>query len=144
MKSILLSARDVIEVLATEIEERRLRNASYSMRAFARDLGVSSSRLSDIMNRKRPLTDAAAKRLAEGLGYNAKETEMLVLFAQASDNRQESVRNEALVRRQALIRSFQQVNLSTEAFEAIADWHHFAILEMTHLGLGPKLTPEFA
>lgn len=59
-------------------ETRRLKNASYSMRAFARDMKVSQTLISFIWNGKRPLTFKVAKRIQENLALP--ESEVSELF----------------------------------------------------------------
>lgn len=54
---------------------RKERNASYSMRAFARDLKVSQAYISLLWNGKRPLSKKAAMRMLENLKMPADEIE---------------------------------------------------------------------
>jgi transcriptional regulator with XRE-family HTH domain len=58
-------------------ETRRLKNSSYSMRAFARDLKVSQTLISFIWNGKRPLTFKVAKKIQENLMLPEKEVKEL-------------------------------------------------------------------
>ena len=43
---------------------RRVKNATYSLRAFARDLGVSHPLLSQVLNGRRPLTLKQAHKIS--------------------------------------------------------------------------------
>lgn len=92
--------------------ERRGRNAAYSMRAFARDLGMSQALMSLILSGKRPLTLKQAARISVMLGLPQKESEALV---------------EAVVKKPG--KPF--VNLELEAFKMIGQWYHVAILDLT-------------
>lgn len=50
--------------LQKEYERRRRKNENYSLRAFARNLGIGSSDLSKIMSGRRAVTTAMIKRLS--------------------------------------------------------------------------------
>jgi len=52
-------------------EQRRMRNRRYSLRAFARNLGVDHASLSQWMRGTRPLSDEAIDRLADALCLSA-------------------------------------------------------------------------
>jgi len=59
--------KDAVEWLRQEFTRRRSRNPAYSLRAFARSLGVPSGRISELFARKRTLTPALATRIARQL-----------------------------------------------------------------------------
>jgi AraC-like DNA-binding protein len=42
---------DYRALLASEMMHRKSRNSAYSLRAYARDLGISPSRLSEVLGR---------------------------------------------------------------------------------------------
>jgi len=54
---------DLQQTLATEFSQRRRRNARYSLRAFARDLGTDHATLSQILRRRRALTSRTIRQL---------------------------------------------------------------------------------
>jgi transcriptional regulator with XRE-family HTH domain len=56
--------------LNREYERRKRRNARYSLRAFARDLGCDHSTLSQWMRGKRPITEEAAGLICQALGLH--------------------------------------------------------------------------
>ena len=53
---------DYIEIVKNEFERRKSKNKSYSLRAYARDLGISPSYLSKLLNSQVPLTERFVKR----------------------------------------------------------------------------------
>ena len=55
------------DILKAELEKRQRANARYSLRAFARDLGVSPSNLSEILQRKAGLSRIKAQEIAKKL-----------------------------------------------------------------------------
>ena len=52
------------DLINEEFEKRKQINSAYSLRAFARDLGISAPRLSQILNKKQGLSLNAAQNLA--------------------------------------------------------------------------------
>lgn len=50
--------------LKRELNARKARNAAYSLRSFARDLEMPSSKLSEVLNSKCGLSQKSAEKLA--------------------------------------------------------------------------------
>jgi transcriptional regulator with XRE-family HTH domain len=96
--------------LAQEFERRCRENPRYSLRAFARSLGVDSSYLSKLLNDRRTLSRKALQGFASRLN---------VPLAQKPPVATGRARQPA----------FEPV--SADQFRLIADWHHYAILELT-------------
>lgn len=100
------------ELLREELNQRRAKNPRYSLRAFAQTLGISPSFLSKVLAGKKSLSEETFMKLASRL-----------------DLAEESIEN-----MRAGLPGFKLSALTfspTEAdnFQAIADWHHYAILE---------------
>jgi transcriptional regulator with XRE-family HTH domain len=64
--------------LQFELQERRLRNPHYSLRAFAQRLGVNHSTLSQWMRGRRPLTAKTIETLGRRLSVPAKHIRVFV------------------------------------------------------------------
>lgn len=98
------------------LEKRRARNPKYSMRAFARDLGLSAGRLSDILTGRRIPGKELTKRISESLKFTDAE------FQYFSD----------LIERHRVIHSEKAGahQLRDDEFAIVADWEHFAILNL--------------
>ena len=62
-----------IKLLHDVYSQRRIRNGSYSLRAYARDLTIPASSLVSIMQGKRPLTLKTAEIVAERLKLGSRE-----------------------------------------------------------------------
>lgn len=103
--------------LRDTLVEKTKKNPSFSLRAFARQLDIESSSLSQIINGKRTLTDRMCKRLAPKLNLSPFETEKLMngqaFFEKAKKN------------------TFKTLN--EDHYETIAEWYYYAILELTHV-----------
>jgi uncharacterized protein (TIGR02147 family) len=105
------------ERLQSELKRRQRINPSYSMRAFARDLGLNHTFLSKILSGKNELSHVRALSVAQKLGYSRKQA---LEFTS---------RTEATL-------------LTLDAFEVVSDWYHYGVLELSRCK-GFKATPRF-
>jgi len=156
--------------LRAELARRCARNAKYSLRSFARQLGVDHSTLSQILRGRRALTPAVIGKLGSRLGlderrlqaYRAGAREIVVYLTGAprgAGDEAGALRGGRRVpgRRGALLggsnasrggagasgggsRAARSVSISGEArrltqdaASVMADWYHFAILELIRL-----------
>lgn len=119
--------------LSREFESRKRRNSQYSLRAFARDLNMQPSKLSEILNSRCGLSTEAALDIAKKIRLTELETEYFINLVEAEHSRSEFRKAQA----QERLKSFQAVHgyseLDLERFMIISDWQHFAILELTDL-----------
>lgn len=109
--------------LQRELIRRCKLNPKYSLRAFARFLGLESSRLSKILRGERPVSPKLIERLGKQLGLSPQELQSYVNAAQAK----KSGLAQPMTNSPERLRFLQ---LSQDTFEAIEDWHHYAILEL--------------
>lgn len=105
------SQGDVLKLLQSEFVERCRKNPRYSLRAYAKALGIEASPLSAILRGKRPLTKKTSQKLGLALGLRLDEVESI----QAN--------------RKSRVAKFQQITL--DHYALISDWYHYAILELT-------------
>lgn len=98
------------ELLKEELAKKCLKNPTYSLRAFAKYLEISPSYLSALLNGKRKLAPALRKEVLNKLNLNVTDVVSLEV------NHQEN---------------YNMIN--AEVFNAIADWYHYAILELCYL-----------
>lgn len=68
------------EFLICTFNDRKDKNPRYSLRAFARSLGVSSGQLSEILSGKRPLSHKLARRIAIALALTEEESQKLIFL----------------------------------------------------------------
>ncbi|MCB0404641.1 MAG: TIGR02147 family protein [Bdellovibrionales bacterium] len=107
-----------VEWLREEYLRRRERNPSYSLRAFARALGLSPGPLSEILSKKRELSLKLALRIAEHIAMNPEQLEAFV----------QPLRERLVAPVSAREAQFRE--LSVDTYYLIADWYHFAILSL--------------
>lgn len=99
------------EVLRGELQRRQDKNPAYSLRAYARHLGISPAQLSQILSGKRVITMKTYKRIAEIFHFSPLESMQFV----------EEITNSASKVSKTTV-------LSEDQFRLISDWWHFAIL----------------
>jgi len=103
------------QILLKKFDEGVRRNSRWSKRAFARRIGISSGALTEIMNGKRPLSVQVKKKLAPKLELSPKE--QLEFFEDELPNYLQGTPLEYHL-------------LNEDQFRMIADWPHYAILNL--------------
>jgi uncharacterized protein (TIGR02147 family) len=124
---------DFRSILRHELENRAQHNPNYSLRAFARDLKLSPSRLSEIFSGKQGLSPNAAQKIADCLGYSGEERERFCNLVTSVHARSRKDREVAKVRLKETENDDEIHLLRMDAFKVISDWYHLAILEMISL-----------
>ena len=122
------------DLLDEEFERRKQFNESYSLRAYARDLGLPAPRLSLILNKKEGLSVDSAEGIASKLKLSEKKREWFCSSVGSLHARSFKERNDYKDKVQKYkdeAKVFSELHL--EYFKVIADWYHFAILELTYL-----------
>jgi uncharacterized protein (TIGR02147 family) len=127
--------------LRDTFDRRRTNNASYSLRAYARDLDVSPPQLSCVLRGKKGLSLVSAQRVATNLGLSKKDQERFRLLVEKEDARSSDKRTTALrqIRKGAESGKFLELKLDT--YRLVSDWYHYSILELTAIP-GVSITPD--
>lgn len=105
------------EELKNSLLERRSKNTSYSLRAYARDLGVSSTALSDVLAGKRNFSDKNAQRIAERLSFSPEQSRQM--FQEIKNNKVNSLERVEILR------------IAEDEFNLISNWYYIAILTLS-------------
>jgi len=104
--------------LQHELIKRCERNPKYSLRAFAKQLGIYHATLSAIMSGKRPITSATVRKLNKNLGLSPKELDTYLKdITQKSKPR----------------RTVTYSELTQDTFNAISEWYYDAIMELVNV-----------
>lgn len=106
------------QLLRQEYQERKLRNSSYSLRAFARYLGIGIASLSDLLQGKRGLSPKNKIKIAEKLHLSPAQRQ--AIFLEKSKNLPPVI--------------------DEETFKYISDWYHYGILVLPEID-NHKTTP---
>lgn len=123
----------LVHFLRSEFERRVARRPNYSMRAFARDLELAPSFLSDVLAGKKGISPDRSERLCQALRLDERQSHLLKLFVSANYSKSGATRASAAHALAALGRSGETLLLEQEHFQMISEWYHFAILEALEL-----------
>lgn len=74
-------ATSVSEFLRRELDRRLGTNPRYSLRAFAKNLGMSPGELSEVLREKRPMSARACHKVAQSLSLSPAEFKQLLVLA---------------------------------------------------------------
>jgi uncharacterized protein (TIGR02147 family) len=114
--------------LQSELVRRCKANPKYSLRAFAKRLQIEPSFLSKLLSGKRSCTPALIQKLGPELGLSPNEVKRY------SEMHSRKTAVEALVEaqegRKATQSDLEFQQLTLDAFQIVADWYHYAILEL--------------
>jgi uncharacterized protein (TIGR02147 family) len=114
--------------LENELQTRQSRNSSYSMRALARDLGLSSTHLNDIMKGKNHLSVDKAELIAKKLQLDQENYDLFMDLVESEYGSNEIAKQRAEKRLTARLFPFK--NLSPEEFSPVSAWYYMPLLEM--------------
>ncbi len=120
---------DYRDVLKEFLSRRCEHNPRYSLRAMARDLEMSPSRLSEALNGKAGISASSAKRISERLGLGTQESQYFYLLVQKEHARCRHIRKKAAEEIESFSGISRKSRVSLDQFQIIAEWYHYAILE---------------
>lgn len=99
-------------------------NPHYSLRAFARDIGIHPATLSQIINGKRPLPVKDSEGVIRKLNLGPKERNLFV----------ESLkRTKTTLNKIKITEEENRLLLDESYYKIIAEWEHYAVLELFNL-----------
>jgi uncharacterized protein (TIGR02147 family) len=118
-------------VLKKHLQQRILKNSKYSLRAFARDLEMSPSRLSHVLNGRYGLSVDAGKKIAKALNLSAKDTKIFCQLIEAKHSR--SMEGKSKAKELLKKEDYNYTNIDIDAFKVISDWYHIPLVELTRV-----------
>jgi uncharacterized protein (TIGR02147 family) len=120
-------------ILSETLRERSAVNAAYSLRSYARDLKVSPSTLSEVMNGKKGLSPKLAQAVATNLRLPEWEVRYFCDLVAVEHAKSPRVRDEAKHRLATRHQENRVHLLNQRAIKALTSWVDLAILELTYL-----------
>ncbi len=129
------------DFLLDEFRSRRGRNPHYSLRAYARDLEMPASKLSQNLRGLCGISVAKAEKIAEKLQMASGERQLFVALVESQHARSRVARGQARKEVEKLAQQEKLSSLGIEKFSVVRDWHHSAIMEMLNLD-SENPTPE--
>lgn len=120
-------------VLRRTLDERINRDPTYTLRQFATDLGLTPSRLSEILHGKDGLSVRKAKEVAAQLELTPWETERFLAMVEVASARSAVARVAAQVKLDGLMEAEKHRHIHDDCLAALGDWRHFALIELTRI-----------
>ncbi|MBT3980632.1 MAG: TIGR02147 family protein [Bacteriovoracaceae bacterium] len=96
-------------VLKTILENKKKRNPSYSLRSFARDLKVSATALSQVMNGKRSFSKKNCEKILNNLNLSP-------------------IEKERFLKGKADLKTQKFLQIEDDQFQFISHWYYVAVL----------------
>lgn len=121
------------KLLQDEYNRRLRRNNRYSLRAFARDLKTSPSRLIEIVNGTAKITPLRAKAIAAHLFTEPAKIEFFINAAAAENSRSKSEREAALQNLTKTKKLFDHFNSYAPKAKYLSDWRNMCLFELAKL-----------
>ena len=103
--------------LKQNLEERKMRNSSYSLRSFARDLDISITALSQVLSKKRDFSLINLKKVSNKLCWSPLQEDQAK--KSIKKNATKSLENEKIL------------TLSEDMFSLLSEWYYIALLNLT-------------
>lgn len=122
-----------VQILKSTLEERRLTNPSYSLRAFARDLEMEPANLSKVLAGGKGISENKAIDLCDKLGLSDEEANYFCDLVISCHARSRKKRELAKSRLAMYAQKTNVTEIKEDIFKVISDWYHFAILELITL-----------
>ena len=118
MSQIMFDRMFARDYLQKELEARKKRNQLYSLRAFARDLDISPSNLSEFLSAKRDFSQKNSLKVAQQLDLSQQDFERFMLSCQYSFNDDKNAKE-----------------TWSKLFHIMSHWYYFAILNFAKKGV---------
>lgn len=127
------SDKTVRLLLDEEYQKRLQKNSRYSLRAFARDLKISPSRLIEVFNCQAGISRQRAKTIAEMIYTDSKKIDYFVNVAEVEFGRSKSVRQKALLKlkKTKQLKTYYQPYADKAKF--FSNWRNLALFELAKL-----------
>ncbi|MEK6555873.1 MAG: TIGR02147 family protein, partial [Bdellovibrionota bacterium] len=114
--------------------QRCEKNPKYSMRSFAKDLGLSPQMLNSIFNRGSGLSRSRALEVAKNLNLSESDEELFLTLIEASHQRSSMGRKAAREKLEVLKEQNSTMEeLKVEEFRNVAGWKEIAALCLVDL-----------
>jgi uncharacterized protein (TIGR02147 family) len=126
---------DYREHLSQAFASRTRANPRYSLRAFARDIGLSPSRLSEVMAGKGDLSREKAAVVAAKLKFSKIESTLFLDLVDGVSGATQKLRDAAMARAKKRTETRKKSILDEQKFELVANPVYVAIWSYMHLPL---------
>jgi uncharacterized protein (TIGR02147 family) len=112
------AAHDINSLLRERLRAAKRRNPRFSLRSFAKQLGIDHSTLSQVLRSRRRLSPRALKAVGKCMGLSE---ETIEAYEQSLRKRPNSKSTSQDVR---------SIHVDLDTFQLLSVWYHYAILEL--------------
>lgn len=112
----MIDREELKRVMTTRLEQMKEKNPNFSLRAFAKRLGVSPAEISQFLGDRRKISEQMAEKIVEALELSYDEVQEVVKKGQG------------VLKGQSILKP---VVLSIEDYEQVSQWYYFAILSIS-------------
>lgn len=132
--SVLFQYANYNNYLSELLEQTRQRRPGYSLRAMAKQIGVSPATLSDVISGKKHFSETKALEVSNKLKLSAREARYFCALVQYQSTKSEEMRALLAAHLRTMNpRLRNEFEVTVDRFNLMAEWYHMAILEMTYL-----------
>lgn len=128
--------QDYRDFLRATLVQRIQKNSGYSLRAFASNLGMSPSMLSEVLKGKKKLSADKAIQIAAQLNLEAEEEQYFIQLVQLESTRNPKIKHKLLTRLNQSKSTQPVYNLTVDHYQTFADW--ISVAGITLLSARPK------
>jgi uncharacterized protein (TIGR02147 family) len=118
-------------ILQEEIAKRCEKNPRYSLRAFSKALGLDPAAMSRILSGKIIPSAKMTRKLINELSLSLEMQEQFLNSVRSSQSSRNLQRISPFFKNSNSSIAVKPKELTADVFRTIADWHHYAILELT-------------
>jgi uncharacterized protein (TIGR02147 family) len=124
---------DFSQVIYHEYEARKQKNKAYSLRALARDLEISSGKLSDIFNGKVGISTDTALKIAKNLSLNEADRNLFLNLVEIYSLKDETSKQASLIKNQSYNFDSKYIVIADDYYSVLTEWYYFALTELVAL-----------
>lgn len=132
------------DILSNEIVRRTERNSAYSANSFAKNIEISQSFLSLVLNGKRSLSLKQSRKICEKLKYNQVESKYFELLVCLDGAKDDELKNYYRNKISQIKYHSRLVHLSEEVKGRLNDGYDLAILEILDFPNQKQVLDRFA
>lgn len=110
------------EMIRDIFQSRALRNPNYSLRAFSRDLGITSGHLSDLLNQKVGLSKEKAEALVKNFKLGQEDEKLFLHLVAGGKTPENPIKFDS-----------SYVNLNDDYYKVLTEWSYFALVELVRV-----------
>jgi uncharacterized protein (TIGR02147 family) len=129
--------RDFRSILMLEFEQRKMRRASYSIRAFARDLAINPVTLTAVLNKRHGISRKVAEGIADRLKFDARRKGFFCDLVDSLHARTKFEKTQAQLRLKEYRADFDKIDDGD--LHLLSRWFYPAVLEIV-TNYGKKMT----